>query len=512
MLWTCLHFPDLPLRIFARAEMREIAAVVSTASHRPDVLVANDAAQKRGIVSGMSIAAALGLDPDVAIHLRDECAEAAALKNIALWAGQWTSTISIEPPANVLLEISGCLNYFGGLSTLLSRIEAGLAALGFRALVATAPTASAASLLARAGRTIAIEEGADIGPALAALPVGLLDGADKVMDTLWGIGVRQVDDVLALPRDGFARRFGASLLDQIERARGSLPDARALFVVPERYHGQLELPSPVEETEALLFAVRRLVVELAGFLHGRGAGVTRMRFDLVHPDASPTSIVIGLAATRQIEHMQNVLRERLSRLQLPDRVEAIRLASEETAPLAGKEGELFQGSGKDSEAGTQLIERLRARLGENAVRALALHADHRPERAQASVQSTQTRTQAAKASAQSAPAREQSTHTNAQTPASAQGSLAAVSTGSGRSTPPSYPVRPLWLFAEPRPLGTEPAAAELKLLSGPERIESGWWDDDEIGRDYFVGRDAQGGEVWLYRDRGGQWFVQGVFA
>ena len=113
----------------------------------------------RGIVSGMSIAAALGLDSEIAIHLRDECAEAAALKNIALWAGQWTSTIAIEPPANVLLEISGCLNYFGGLSTLLGRIDAGLAAIGFPALVATAPTAPAASLLARAGRAITIDVG-----------------------------------------------------------------------------------------------------------------------------------------------------------------------------------------------------------------------------------------------------------------------------------------------------------------------------------------------------------------
>src|ERR1700694_6119194 len=100
MLWTCLHFPDLPLRIFARAGMREIPAVVSTASHRPDVLVANDAAQKRGIVSGMSIAAALGLDSEIAINLRDECAEAAALKNIALWAGQGPATSAIGAPPN----------------------------------------------------------------------------------------------------------------------------------------------------------------------------------------------------------------------------------------------------------------------------------------------------------------------------------------------------------------------------------------------------------------------------
>ena len=123
------------------------------------------------------------------------------------------------------------------------------------------------------------------------------------------------------------------------------------------------------------------------------------------------------------------------------------------------------------------------------------------------MQGTQVSAQATQASAQGTQASARATQ------ASARSSLAAASTGrDARSTPRVYPVRPLWLFAEPRPLGAEPASAELKLLSGPERIESGWWDGNEIGRDYFVGRDAQGADVWLYRDRGGQWFVQGVFA
>ena len=187
----------------------------------------------------------------------------------------------------------------------------------------------------------------------------------------------------------------------------------------------------------------------------------------------------------------------------------------------GKEGELFRGSGKDGEAGTQLVERLRARLGENAVHALALHADHRPEHAQGSAQGTKASAGATQGSAQGTQASARATQGSAQgtqasaraTQASARASLAAASTGrDARSTSCVFPVRPLWLFAEPRPLGAEPASAELKLLSGPERIESGWWDGNEIGRDYFVGRDAQGAEVWLYRDRGGQWFVQGVFA
>jgi protein ImuB len=475
MLWTCLSLPDLPLAVFARGAASEKPAVVANASHRPDVVVANAAAAKRGITAGLSIAAALALDPDLTIHLRDERAESHALKGVALWAGQWTSTISIEPPDCVLLEISACGNYFGGLDKLLGCIDSGLAAIGFSGTLASAPTAGAASLFARAGQAILVAEDSDWVHKLAALPLALLASAQAALDTLSGIGVRTIGEFIALPRDGAARRFGQALLDEVDRARGLLPDPRSPFVPPERYHGQLELPAPVAEVEALLFGVKRLIAELAGFLHGRGAGVTQLRCDLVHEDAAPTSLVLGLSCTRQVEHILNVLRERLARIELPDRVEAIRVVAEEIAPLGAKAGDFFPVAGGDGEAGAQLLERLRARLGEDAVRALELRADHRPERAWG---------QTARIGAVAASAK----------------------------TPPGLLLRPLWLLASPRPLGTDPALAQLTLLSGPERIETGWWDDKDVGRDYFVGRSRRGEELWLYREREGDWFVHGVFA
>ena len=475
MLWTCLHFPDLPLAVFARGALHETPAVVASASHRPDVVAANAAARKRGIVPGLSIAAALALDPGIATHLRDERAEEHALKGIALWAGQWASTISIEPPSGVLLEISGGLKFFGGLANLLGRVDAGLAAIGFPGVIATAPTAEAASLFARAGQAIVVEEKADWTRKLSALSVALLDSAQTALDTLSGLGVRTLGDLAALPRDGVARRFGQALLDELDHARGIMPDPRPPFVPPERYHGQLELPAPVDEVEALLFGIKRLVIELAGFLQGRGAGVTRLRCDLVHDETNPTALVLGLTSTRQVEHIMNVLRERLARERLPERVEAIRIVAEETAPLGAKEGDFFPVAGRDGEAGAQLIERLRARLGEDAVRALELHADHRPERAWSGTPAIGFPLPAMNARA-------------------------------------SFPARPLWLLPAPRPLGADPAAAQMKLLSGPERIETGWWDGGEVGRDYFVGRGGHGEALWLYRERGGQWFVHGLFA
>ncbi|HUH92941.1 MAG TPA: DNA polymerase Y family protein [Casimicrobiaceae bacterium] len=474
MLWICLHFADLPLAVFARADASESPAVTASASHRPDVIAANAAAKKRGIAPGLSIAAALALDPELAVHLRDERAEAAALERIALWAGQWTPTVAVEPPACVLLEVSGGLRYFGGAERLVGLIGAGLTEIGFAGTIAVAPMAGAASLLARAGCAIAIET-ADIAPALSPLSVELLEHARNSLATLHAIGVETIGELTALPRDGAARRFGQALLDEVDRALGRLPDARALFVAPERYAAQLELPAPVEEAEALLFGARRLVGELCGFLRGRGAGVTRLRCDLVHEDEAPTSIVVGLQATRQAEHIMTVLRERLARATLPDRVEAIRLASEETARLDGKDGDFFAPS-RNAEAGTELVERLRARLGEEAVRTLALHADHRPERAWRWERNV------------------------------------SVAAAQSHAEPGELPVRPLWLLPEPRALPEGPAGAALELRSGPERIESGWWDGRDVGRDYFVGRSRRGEMLWLYRDRDGAWYVHGVFA
>ena len=488
-LWIGLHFPDLPLAVFARADASESPAVTASASHRPDVLVANLAARKRGVVAGMSIAAALALDPELVVHLRDERAEGAALESIALWAGQWTSTATIEPPGCVLLEISGALRYFGGLERLISRIRVGLSDIGFAATIAAAPTAGAASLLARAGHEMAIEAQEAIEGALAGLRVDLLMQAREALPTFSGLGVDSIGQLVALPREGVARRFGQALLDEIDRAFARLPDARPLFIAPQRYEGQLELPAPVEEAEALLFGARRLIVELCGFLQGRGAGVTRLRFDLVHEEEAPTSIVVGLRATRNVEHIMTVLRERLARQTLPDRVEAMRLVNDEIASLPGKDGDFFAAD-KNAEAGTQLIERLRARLGESAVRALAVHSDHRPERGGSLTT----------AIADLVPVGE-----------SQQKSVLGEPFDKLRANG-SYPVRPLWLLPEPYALPAGPAGASLGLESGPERIESGWWDGEDIGRDYFVGRNERGEALWLYRDRVGQWFVHGVFS
>ena len=77
--------------------------------------------------------------------------------------------------------------------------------------------------------------------------------------------------------------------------------------------------------------------------------------------------------------------------------------------------------------------------------------------------------------------------------------------------------RPMWLLAAPQPLesqrGRPRHGGALRLLKGPERIESGWWDGGDIRRDYYVAKDVTGAVLWIYRECDGarHWFLHGIF-
>jgi protein ImuB len=63
---------------------------------------------------------------------------------------------------------------------------------------------------------------------------------------------------------------------------------------------------------------------------------------------------------------------------------------------------------------------------------------------------------------------------------------------------------------------------ELQLLLGPQRVEGGWWDRDEVAgvarlvvRDYWVALSKQAGVLWVFQtrlDEAPAWFLHGHFA
>ena len=73
-----------------------------------------------------------------------------------------------------------------------------------------------------------------------------------------------------------------------------------------------------------------------------------------------------------------------------------------------------------------------------------------------------------------------------------------------------YPLRPLWLLPQPRPINDN----DIALLAGPERIEAGWWDGKSVQRDYYIARTGRGAVLWIYRQHHEpiRWYMHGVFA
>jgi protein ImuB len=70
--------------------------------------------------------------------------------------------------------------------------------------------------------------------------------------------------------------------------------------------------------------------------------------------------------------------------------------------------------------------------------------------------------------------------------------------------------RPLWLLRRALPLrGPAP-----RILAGPERIESGWWDGADARRDYYVVQTRDGQRAWAYLLPGATdgWMLHGWFA
>lgn len=475
-LWLALRLPRLALDVFAASE--EAVAVVEEQGGRGYLVACNPVAAAGGLSPGMGMNAAFALLPQLRLLEREPQREQASLARLAGWAGQFTSRVSLEPPETLLLEVKGSLRLFGGLSRLQRRIIHGLREMGFLVSPGLAPTPQGALCLSRApGPRAAVTDPASLAGSLGELPLESLGWDTGANGRLHRLGVRCVADCLRLPRDGFARRFGPARLDQLDRALGRAPDPRADFTAPGRFRGEIELPAETRSSDRLLPALQRLVEELVGLLRSREGGVDALELGLRHAGGQPTRLVLRrLSLTRDRQHLLGLLGQRLEQLSLPAPVLALTLASGPLRPLPGRDrGLLGLAENPDPGAVPMLVERLRARLGEEAVHGLCLVSEHRPEAAWR-------------------PGRE------------GRGQAAAA-----------VPGRPLWMLSAPLPLalheGRPWRGGVLQLESGPERIETGWWDGADVARDYYRARSVRGERLWIYRDRRAprHWYLHGIF-
>ncbi|HTW73318.1 MAG TPA: DNA polymerase Y family protein [Steroidobacteraceae bacterium] len=472
--------------------------------------------------------------------LRDTQAasERAALERLAAWAYQWSSHVSYRlssaaeaaaaaaaaapaaaapltgasTPPLLWLELGASRALFGEPAILLERIERELAQLGYSHSCAIAPSPTAAALLTHAEQPDGDAAGRcaltcdELRSRLTPLPLTWLELPAETLQALRSAGLTRIGEVLALPRAALARRFGPQSGHYLARLTAQASDPRPAFRLPESYRAHCEFDHELQQSSALLFPLQRLLQEFQGYLRARDCSVQHFALELGHhPRAAPpktaapltaaapvTHVAFGLSApAREAERFLLLVRERLQSLALAAPVRSLTLTADAFTAPSIVQGDLFGGGAQRLGELSQLLDRLRARLGTQAVQGFHCRADHRPEHAFALVPPEQTR-----------PEREQRA---AHTPRG--GTTRAVAAACAASSALSPAARPAALLPQPRRI-----EAPRALLAGPERIESGWWDGAGVVRDYYVARAADGARLWMFHDLADDaWYLQGLW-
>lgn len=484
-LWFCIWLPGLPLEAARSADT--VTAVIEERQGIHRVLLADAAAEAAGVMAGQSANAALALLPALQLEERSPLREQQVLEALAGWLERFSSFVCIADRDVLLLEIAGSLRLFGGLPELRKKISSGLRQHGFDASLAIAPTPLGATWLARAGRRACIRDEQNLKRALRELPLDRLQWPEGLCASLNGMGVTTIGDCLRLPREGFVRRFGAEHMLALDRALGLLPDPRNSWRAPERFCADHEMAEEQSDRERLLNICHELLLSHEQFLLTRQLGTQRLSFSFFHLKGSATELRLGcVRADRSAERWLELLRIRFDQLVLSEPVIAIRLRSGVTQALQAESARLNFDTASDRPARrysiVELAERLIARIGEQSVHSMSMVAEHRPHYAW----------------------RRQS--------------LLSDWVSSTLSEARRHLRRPLWMLPEPALLPADSGyplhqGSPLKLLEGPERLETGWWDEDGISRDYYTAVNPAGIRLWIFRKRSrpSSWYLHGYF-
>jgi protein ImuB len=470
MRWVCIVFPQLALDGVQRLhpDPAQPLALLAGTPQRRVLQTVNDAARALGLRSGQSLTAAHALVKTFTSAEYDPVEIERWQQFLAAWAYRFSSQVSVYYPRALLFEIESSLGLFGPWPQFEARLRQELTELGFRHRIVAAPNPAAARVLANLHDGLAVGDEA-LPHALAPLPIDRAGLDPAAATALSRMGLRTLAQVQALPRHTLARRFDASLLKHLDALTGQRPLALAFYQPPDRFDVRIELNFDVQSHQALLFPLRRLTADLSAFLCGRDSGVQRFDLHLEHAQAPDSVIKVGLlSAEREPAMLFELARGRLEQVQVSAPVRGFRLVAEDLPVFVPQRQDLFDDRPQQTLPWEQLRERLRARLGDEAVQGLRFHADHRPE--------------------------------------------CAWQAATDKHPCPTLNTvqRPGWLLDEPMLLDEQ----GVQILMGPERIESGWWDGADIRRDYYLIQTRAGQQGWAFRSVGqsdGLW-LQGWFA
>ncbi len=524
------------------------------------VAVSREAAA-RGVRPGMPLAEARALLPaekdrlsSIVFHRWEPTKDQAALETLRQRCLRFSPIVTFgydSPVQSLLLDMSGCERLFGGEEAMVRRIAETFVRWGYWARIALADTPRAAYALARYHRPASVEDlpldvlrtgsvHSDTLPrprrlasgdaeaewviaraghtlqAVRHLPPHALGLPDSVTQQLLSLGIHSLRSLIGIPRYALQERFGAVLLERLDQMFGLKEDR--LRPPKEKPHlcELWQFDMACDDASLVRYVVERLLARLVRAAIQRSHSIARIMLTIYFESGSDHLIPITLFhPTTSFEHLKSLIDLQLEQLMLSERVEAIRLESDELVSQPPKQHTLFAGICDDtnSDRWAMLVERLVHRLGGDRVLRVIDLPDAQPEHAVRLIPMLSAALRRPHRHAASQARRLRRAGDN-DTRASPTTMLAAVA-------------RPLRLLKQPEQLIVTLSTVQgfpvkfrgygrswtAHRFSEPERIETGWWRSQRtVRRDYYRVETTDGTHLWLFRDlNDGHWYLHGIF-
>jgi len=441
-------------------------------------------AARLGLHPGQKATDALALVPELVTAEAEPEADAAALTALAHWCVRFSPAVAADAPDGLFLDVSGVDHLWGGEAAMLADFRGRLSANGLPFRCAIADTPGAAWALAHFGEDGAIAPPGEQGPLLAPLPPAALRLETETWAQVERLGLRQVGQLMAIPRAPFGRRFGRAALTRLDQALGREREALSFRRPPTPWFARLAFAEPISAPEDMARVTRDIAAKLCARLETQGQGARRFEIAFHRLDGKAMPLTIGLSLPgRDPVRIAKLFAPKLETVDPGFGVEVVTLMAQAVEPISGRQARLDSAREATVEEGlAPLIDRLTNRLGEDHVWRAAPVESHVPE-------------------------------------------LAA-----GRARPLAKPSdarawdreapRPVRLFRRPEPLEAVMALTpddppsqfrwrgqvrRVRRAEGPERIGEEWWkgqiEDVQVDhvRDYYRVEDEAGARFWLFR-------------
>ncbi|WP_411287558.1 DNA polymerase Y family protein [Phenylobacterium sp.] len=492
--WRRRNPSDAPVEPFALIETvkgaRRLAAV-------------SIAAAKLGLYPGQKATDAMALAPELVTAEAEPQADALALMALVDWCVRFSPAVAADAPDGLFLDVSGVAHLWGGEAELMTDFRSRLAAAGLGFRLALADTPGAAWALGRFGADGVIAPPGGQADLLGPLPPQALRLEPQAAAQIERLGLRRLDQLMALPRAPLGRRFGAAVLTRLDQALDRSREALAFRRPPTPWVARLAFAEPISAPEDMARVAFDVTARLCARLETEGKGARRFEIAFHRVDGKALPLSIGLSLPgREAGRIAKLFAPKLETIDPGFGIETVTLAAYEVEAVSGRQVRLDARAQAAVEDGlAPLVDRLANRLGPERVWRAQPVESHVPELSVG------------------------------------RGQALGAPESRAQGWDPEAP-RPLRLFRRPEPVEQVVALTpddpprqfrwrgqvhRVRRAEGPERIGEEWWkgaiEAVSVGhlRDYYRLEDEDGGRFWLFRaglhepGEPAKWWMHGLF-